>query len=167
MDSTAHTNLPIPHADIDEAIRPLKYDKYRYLDMRKAVKAWYASLGLPLQQLSMNWSSDVNVTFIDYQLSAEQITEAAVWFDAQAEGGLLLINDLIRDGYRLSFVYDNKHDCVVTSLIGKSGQNPNRNLCMTTRHATVGETLPLLLYKQFVVFDNGTWGEASAETLFG
>lgn len=167
MDSTQHDNLPIPHEIIDNLIKGGYTSKSVYLVARQAVKTWYASIGLPLQQLTVFWEDNVNVTFIDYQLSAEQIQDAANWFADQDNGGQTLVNDLIRDGYRLSFVYDVKHDCVVTSLIGKTGQNPNRNLCMTTRHATVGETLPLLLYKQFVVFENGSWGEAATESLFG
>lgn len=167
MDFSKHKNLPVPHQLIDECIKPGILHAGRYKIIRARIRDWYISIGLGLQQLTIDWSNDVNVTFIDYKLSPEQIKEATEWFESQEHNGLLLLNDLIRDGYRVSFVYDLKHDCVVTSLIGKTGQNPNRNLCMTTRHLTVGETLPLLLYKQFVVYDNGPWGEASAETLIG
>lgn len=158
---------PPPLDLIDTAIKGKWKNSTFYSELLEELKLWYASMGVRREPLQFEIGATVNVTFVDYQLTLEQVAAATAWWDDMGLEGTLLLNDVIKDGYRVSYVWDSKNQCVVVSLIGKSPDNPNRNLCMVTRHGTVARSVALALYKHLVVFEGKAWGEQSPEQLFG
>ena len=152
---------------VDELIKGGYKNSGLYVQTRKALFAWYAAIGVARYPISSLGGENMDIIFVDFKLDIDQLADCAEWWKAQGSEGLALLDKVMQDGYRVSFVADKKNTCVITSLIGKSPTSPNRNMCMTTRHATVLETIPIMLYKHLFIFEGGAWGEAPAESLFG
>lgn len=65
--------------------------------------------------------------------------------------------DLLAEGYKISFSYDQRHDCVICSITGTKEAKYNSGLILTSRAADYNEALALGLYKHFVIFNRSKW----------
>lgn len=160
-------HLPPPFAEIDEAIRMVKPTQADYLRIRTKVTEWFKSVLGTNMALQMGEERVAEMNFVDYQMTAEEIAEADGWAESNPHLVDELTNQLLTEGYRITFTWDSKNDCVVVSIIGKTRDNPNYDLCMTTRHASVRQTMTLALHKHFNIFANQAWSEQAPDSRFG
>jgi hypothetical protein len=94
-------------------------------------------------------------TFVNYDLSQDQKKEL--------KGVPLIHKDLLtailqltKEGYKITFGWDDWSDCVAVWLIGQAAACKNHGYILTSRAATADKALLALLYKHHTVFE-GIW----------
>ncbi len=157
----------IPLKDVEAILFAKPITRGLYSRVRASWMEWLQSTGQPRMPISLSPGEEDAMDFIDYQLSDEEKEACTTWREAQAGHYEELANQVVHAGYRITFTYDEKNECVVVTLIGRTQSCPNYNKAMTTRHINIEKALMMALYKQVVVFDYETWGETSNEQLFG
>lgn len=97
--------------------------------------------------------------FVDVKLTAEQREEFGGW--GQRSGDLVaFLQALADEGYRVGVSWSGEQQAYTVSLTGRSDDNPNKGLCMTSFARTLQTALWLALYKHIVVTD-GHWMESA------
>ena len=164
-DPVSNTIIPLKH--IDQMIRDIRVSRSDYLAIRAAWFGWLEETGQPHKPMQLSPGEETTMDFIDYQLSAEEKAACTPWMEAQGSNYFHLPNEVVHDGYRITFTHDEKNGCVVVTFIGRATSCPNYGKAMSTRHADIATALMMALYKQIVVFAYGSWGTTDVENLFG
>lgn len=164
---TSQVARPVPFMQIEYILRTRHLDRQGYLEARKAIKAWHLTTVGRHEQITPQGAQTENMKFIDCKLTEEQIKDAQEWCSVDDPKLSTIVNETLLDGYRVTFTFDMKNDCIVVTLIGRTSDCPNKDMAMTTRHGTVRRALHLAMYKQQVIFKGGAWGEISSESQYG
>lgn len=68
------------------------------------------------------------------------------------------VDNLTKNGYKVSLSYDTNNSCIIASLTCKEPNDPNFNNVLTARASEVWEALSLVMYKHMYMCDDGDWG---------
>lgn len=164
---TPETMLQIPFAEIDRAIKMRKPNRDDYIVIKRAVSTWLASVLGPDYFDKLRGRPTHSMEFVDYKLTPEEKQEALALLHNDKVDILETVNELMLGGYRFTFTFDSKNDCVIVSLMGKELGHINYNKCMTSRHQDVIHALAIAVYKQQVVFADQPWSMNAAEDTYG
>ncbi|MCK5643811.1 MAG: hypothetical protein KAJ19_23630 [Gammaproteobacteria bacterium] len=165
LDPTENPRIPL--ADIEEILVAKRLTRSLYLRVRARWFEWLEQTGQPHKPIMLSPGEESALDFIDYQLSAEEKASCVAWRESLGIAYLDCPNDVVHEGYRITFTFDDKNECVVVTLIGRAKTCPNFGKAMTSRHVDIDQALMMALYKQIVVFNNETWGSTDAEAMFG
>lgn len=157
----------IPLDDIDKLLRAKAIERPLYMRTRVRWLTWLGMTGQPNKPISLSPTEEASLDFIDYQLSAEEKDACEAWKESLGGDFLNCPDDVVQAGYRITFTFDDKNNCIVVTVIGRATDCPNYNKAMTTRHSNIQKALTMAMYKQIVVFDYQSWGATDAESLFG
>jgi len=167
LNATPIAHLPVPFEAIQEAITQKRPNRTDYLRIREAVVSWHRSVLGEAHMLGDYDGRMDNVNFVDYQLTKEEMQEADDWIESGDVNISDIVNEMLLEGYRFTFTYDVKNFCVVVSVMGKTPDNPNVGLCMSTRHGHVSRATALAVYKHKIIFSSNAWGQQGPEGLYG
>lgn len=159
--------LFLPYAQIDRAIRLRRPTREEYTELRTLFTSWLRSLYGENYWEVVSRPGVNSMEFVDYQLTHDQKEEALSLLAEGIEPVLEQANALMLNGYRFTFTYDRKNDCVIVSIMGKEKDNVNYGKCMTSRHRDVEHALAIAVYKQSVIFQTEAWSESRPEERYG
>lgn len=159
------TVVPLDH--VYKMLTAKHLTRTEYLEIRRRWFGWLTDTGQQRKPMKLSPSEELSMDFIDYQLSAEEKDACVVWMETLGNDYRECPNEVVHAGYRITFTHDEKHDCVVVTLIGRATDCPNYNKAMTTRHVDIATALMMALYKQIVVFEYASWGSTNTESMFG
>lgn len=168
-DPTAETDrLRIPFEAIQVVLRTANLTRTQYVWATRSIRAWCRGQQIDVYPLFRDPTLGADVMdFVDYQMTPEELATCKDWTDPNTVEFHALLDGIIKDGYRISFTYDKKNRCVVSTLIGKTDECLNVGKAMSSRHATVARAVQISVYKQVVIFSNGEWGDSDPNTLYG
>lgn len=111
------------------------------------------------EHLMAKKSFNYGVTFVNARLSVRDKKDVEAWIAKQDWLSTEFVANMIADGYKCTFSYDDNNDCVIYSMTGKEDQTHNAKKCLVTRAATLEDAVMVAAYKHIVMFDQGDWGE--------
>lgn len=160
-------NHPAPFELIDLVLRTKQLERHIYLEARRAIIAWHTSVVGRQAPITLSKKETKAVKFVDRKMTEEEIIAALEWRELDDPGLSTMLNEMLQDGYRVTYSYDPKEETVTCTVMGKSATNPNFDLGMSTRHATARQATHLAMFKHYVLYDGKAWGETSRESRFG
>lgn len=166
MDMTElHPRIPL--SSISPVLNTKRITRDVYLKARHDWMDWQKKTGQPPSTISLTEMEKETLNFIDYKLSQDEIDASREWLDPTEPEFLTAVNEVVADGYRITLTEDTKNRCIVVTLIGRAKDNINHDRAMATRHSDVTTALKMALYKHLVVYNAGTWGDTTAESMYG
>lgn len=111
----------------------------------------------PKKSTDTQWKGFANVPFnaeARMLYEATEITEAGVHTQ---------LEDLIADGYRVTFSYDKTNDAAQCSITCANEKSPNLGYTMTSRGPTWWDALSVAVFKHNVLCE-GVWPKADKTT---
>jgi len=103
-----------------------------------------------------------DITFINYDLTAEQKTEVKGWKPA-FEQVFSLFEGMIADGFKVSFKFDTRNKCVQCSLTEPFESAKKVTRCMVSRGPDLYSAIRVAVWKHTVLFE-GDWANIPDET---
>jgi hypothetical protein len=101
--------------------------------------------------------------FVDLPLTTQQKEHLAeLSEDDYPDIGAFML-DVLADGYKLSVVTDEKHNCVIASLTGKSAGCVNAGYSLSARGPDLAGAFLVLHYKHHVLCEGLRWSDREGQ----
>lgn len=128
------------------------------------------ALGLVYKELGMaKYRSRIQTgwQFADVNLTREQREEFVAWYAAIADDAILMITEVLLEGYKLTVRYDSENQTWITTLSGQEEMRINARTSLSARHSDIETALCLVVYKHTVICGRGPWEVQSSEDDWG
>lgn len=102
--------------------------------------------------------------FVEIRLDDKQKAEFKSKYSKDGQSLLALLDETVKNGYKLSIGYDTNNNCVIASLTCREPNDTNFNYVMTSRAADCWEATALAMYKHHFVVDDNDWGGDTRES---
>lgn len=108
-------------------------------------------------------SKSLDIEFINWELTKEEKL-AAKSYEVPVDHLLVLVEELVDDGYRVSFKRDDYNKCFNCSLTEPARIDGSSSRCIVSRGPTVGDAVRVAMFKHHVLLE-GDWGKISPATI--
>lgn len=85
--------------------------------------------------------------FVNIRLDASDRDAFAVWKEMRGSEFWQMFDDILGQGMKVGFAYDQENECYVCTFTGRLMETEGSRYCMTTRAGTVDESLMLACWK--------------------
>lgn len=96
--------------------------------------------------------------FVEVRLNEEEKTDFKKRYSSEADKLLGMVDEIVKNGYKISSSYDTTNNCIIVALTCKEPNSPNFNYVMTSRAGEVWEATALAMYKHYFCCDDEDWG---------
>lgn len=96
--------------------------------------------------------------FVEINLSEEDKADFKKLYAEHPSNLLNSLDEMTKNGYKVSLTYDTSNNCVIASLTCKEPLDANFNYILSARSSDTYEALALVLYKHYYLSDDGDWG---------
>jgi len=97
--------------------------------------------------------------FVELSLTAAQKEHLALLSEEDYPDLYAFIRECLEDGYKLSFVRDFKHHCVIASLTGKGEGNVNVGYSLSARGPDLDKAIVALHFKHVEICERLIWAD--------
>lgn len=116
---------------------------------------------------SSNREEWAKIEFCNVEMSAEQKKKFKALEPAEIEDLIGKTAKMIANGYKASITFDDTNVCYIFTLTCKTENDPNFNLCMSSRSDNVFEAMALAAYKTQYCCPDGEWSGHKRDFSFG
>jgi len=116
---------------------------------------------MALMAYNKNWK------FANISLTAAHRKAFKSWYEVQQVKLAEYTSELLEDGYKIAFRYDDKNDTWMATISSTTTSVVNRDSSMTSRHKDLLLSWGLALFKHFEIAGSGEWDDVSTDETWG